>query len=141
VFLRRGGRVFPGLYAGCLAVNLALNWLLIPLGGGMGAALATLGAFVVYGVGLLALAEPTDLAVVWGQWRSLALAVGCSLGMGAALLAAAQTAFFSDSVLLVPLGILVYTLLLGGSGLVSREEWALIAGPLLRLWRPVRPGT
>lgn len=140
VFLRRGGRVFLGLYGACLAVNAGLNGLLIPVAGGLGAAVATLGAFAVYVGGLLLLSEAATLRVVWGQWRSVAVVAGCSLAMAVVLLVARQPGVLGESLWLLPLGAAVYGVLLGATGLISREEWFLLAGPALRLWHLGRSG-
>jgi O-antigen/teichoic acid export membrane protein len=133
VFLRRGGRQFLLLYTLCLAVNVLLNWWLIPSYGGKGAAVATLGCFATYVAGLLIWSEAQTLRVLTGQWRTLGAIAGYSLVMAAVLGAAKEIFPAFDSLVLVPLGVVVYGGLVAATGMIPPREWRLLVQPLVNL--------
>lgn len=133
VALQKGGKVFLGLYFLCLVVDGLLNLFLIPLYGGQGAAAATLGSFLVYFAGLLVLSDSQALKTLAGQWKTLGTILGCSLLMGLTLVAAREVHPVFDSLVLIPIGVVVYGSLVHLTGLISRRERNLLLHPLANL--------
>jgi O-antigen/teichoic acid export membrane protein len=138
VFLRHGGRAFLWLYPLCLAANVGLNVALIPQMGGLGAAWATLAGFGVYVLGLLAMSERSHLKAALGEIQTLAAVLGCSLAMGLAMYGLRQAHPLLGGVVLVPLGFVIYALLVRLIGLVSLEERSLLMAPLQPVFSALR---
>jgi O-antigen/teichoic acid export membrane protein len=90
VYLRRGGFAFLWLYGAALAVNIALNAVLIPQHGLSGAAFATMAAFLAYAVGLFALALPNEQRMIAAESMALVKIAG-SAGVAALVMATASS--------------------------------------------------
>jgi len=131
VFLQRGGKAFLYLYTICLGINVLLNIYLIPGYGGRGAAGATLVSIVAYVAGLVLLSDRKAIGAIEAQ--ALAYALGCSVFMGMVLYAAQRLHPVFDSLLLIPLGVIVYGLSIHLVGLISLSERKLLLSPLYRL--------